>query len=127
MTADLHQLYGQRMLSASEIGALPVSNLIYSVVGTTPTLITKPAPAGADAIQALVIFCEKGSFRIRTGDCSSTGTNDMPTLEFPAASEMVEGKGGVYMAAPSQICVPSPSLITVKGYSATSTISYYWL
>lgn len=114
-------LEGQRPLSPEAIGAVPVSDRISHVVGTTATLLTKPAGA-----QVLYLVAEKGVFRLRVGD----QTSSMPADPYPAAT-VTNGSGGFLLRSVGDqsqgIPMPAPNRVTVKGYSSDAVLSYYWL
>lgn len=114
-------LEGQRPMPPEATGASPVSDKIFHIVGTTATLLTKPLGA-----QTLYLTADKGIFRLRVGDHVA----DMPADPYPSAS-VTDGSGAFLLRAvgdyPQGMAIPAPNRVTVKGYSADSVLSYYWL
>jgi hypothetical protein len=114
-------LEGQRPISPEALGAAPVADIINELVGTTATLLTKPQGA-----QALYLVAEKGVFRLRVGDHVA----DMPAAAYPTTS-VTDGSAGVLLRAvgdqQQHLAIPAPNKVTVKGYSADSSLMYYWM
>lgn len=65
-------LKGQRVLSSSELQLVAVNKDIHTLVGVTPTLLTRPSGK-----TTLVLDSESGSFRYRIGDFSLPGNTDL--------------------------------------------------
>jgi hypothetical protein len=117
----MSDMKGQNILTAQDIGAVAVADLVYAVVGTTKTKLVRPTGA-----TILVMMCESGTFRARIGDHSGTGDATMPAAATPTASDTT-GVSGIKIPSGSSVVIPSPSVITVVGYSNTDALTYYWL
>lgn len=110
-------LEGQRVVGVEDLGAIPVSNTVKALVGTTATVLTKPAGA-----KLLVLVADKGAWRFRIGSVAGS----MPAAVDPAAS-VTDGTAGVKILEGSKQVLSAPGTVTVKGYNATDVLTYYWV
>ncbi len=64
-------------------------------------------------------------------DITDTGTGThtiagMPSVEMPATT-ISNGHGAMFLGEGAGVPLPSPNSITVRGYAATSVLTYFWL
>lgn len=114
---------GSELPTLDRAGALAISELIYHIVGTTPTYVEKPLEEDGGA-KFLFLFADRGNWRIRTGDDYSGA---MPGTEFPSATELVNGTGGLLLREGAGLLISAPANFTVKGYAANSVLTFYWM
>lgn len=114
MTMDLH---GQRNAAPSDDGSTVLASEINHVVGTTPTLLARPAGR-----RVLRLMADKGGWRVALGD----RTASMPGVEFPAAS-LTDGSGVAYLATGRSMTLIGPSQVTVRTYASDSVLTFWWL
>jgi hypothetical protein len=107
---------GQRLIGVESAGAVALSNAINHLVGSTSTLLTRPAGA-----TMLVLGCEVGAFRLRVGDHDDTLTGTAPN------TSVTGGSGSWKLAAGDSLVIPAPANITACGGSASDILTYYWL
>lgn len=118
--ADLRK---QRVIPIESMGAVPLPDIIDHVVGTTATLVSKPAESGIAPFTGILLKAEKGNWRLRLGDRTSEG---MPSVEYPAATQS-DDQGAWLLAEGESIVLPAMSQLTVKGFAATSILTYGWI
>lgn len=118
--ADLHK---QRVIPIESMGAVPLPDLIDHVVGTTATLVSKPSETGISPFTGILLKAERGNWRLRLGDRTSAG---MPSVEYPAATQ-TDDAGSWLLAEGESIVLPALSQLTVKGFAASSILTYGWL
>lgn len=82
-------LLGQQVLSARELGLVPLGNAKH-VYGNTATALTRPAGA-----TAIVLDVESGSFRVQKGDTSVEGAELVTNGDFSASTGWDAGEGWV--------------------------------
>jgi hypothetical protein len=103
---------------SAHLGILPLAGAVNAVVGVTAVALTKPTTA-----RFLVLRADKGGFRLRRGDVVA----DMPAAEFPTTA-VTNGSAGWHVAEGQTLTLPDTvSAVTVKGYAATSVLTYYWV
>jgi hypothetical protein len=108
----------QREFTADEVEVLAFPRTVNYVVGTTATKITKPTNA-----TILVMSAVSGSFQTRNGDFVLSG---MPGAFVPAAT-ITNGSGGVPVYQGQILTIQAPPEITIKGYTTTDALMYYFL
>jgi hypothetical protein len=106
------------LISQADAGALPIPALVYAYVGTTAKKLDNP---GSKSF--LVLIASKGAWNLRLGDFVSSG---MPSAVDPASS-VTDGTAGVKLPEGGSLVLPVPATVTVKAYSATDALVYYWL
>ena len=112
---------GAMIPTQNESHIMPLSATINALVGTVSTLLTKPTGA-----TWLVLFADKGGFRVRQGDHSATGDNIMPATLVPAAS-VSDGSVGLACNVGQTLALPAGNKFTIKQYAADSCVTYYWV
>lgn len=102
------------VLSAKDLGIVPINEKIDIVVGDTATKLTRPADR-----TCLVVHVTSGSFEIKPGDHVSSfpSASGTTTTTGTQTVTLVEGTERVYAA---------PDELTVKGASASDKLKYYW-
>lgn len=107
----------QTKMTPQELNAMVFPNEISDVVGTTATLLTRPAGA-----RMITLMAVKGSWNVREGNRVSAG---MPTA-FAVTSASTAGEAGYPVHEKDRITIQAPELLTVKGYAGTDVLSYFW-
>jgi len=110
--------YKQKAETHVALAALPVAGEVHHVVGSTATLLTRPA-----GMTMLVLAADKGNWRFRMGDRTSAG---MPAAFQPAAT-VSDGSGAFGIREGARQVFTAAALSTVKGYNADDVLTYYWL
>lgn len=103
--------------------ALPLSDKIYSIYGTTATVIDKDEASIINNYGLLKMRADKGSFTIRLGDYHTSG---MPAAAVPTEA-ITDGSGGWLITEGQELILPNPQKVTVKGYVSTSVLTYMWV
>lgn len=111
-------LQGGRRISPEAAGAVALSDTIKAVYGTTATVLT--APAGD--YKMLVMMADVGDWRVRLGSVAGS----MPASADPGAA-ITDGTGGAKIGEGKSLVIPCNGSVTVKGYTATSVLTYWWL
>ena len=104
-------------MTDADVGAVPLATEINAVVGTSSTTLTRPANA-----KFLHIRVDVGAFLIRNGSGAI-----MPSVEFPA-STVADGTAALRLPAGASQTFPvaDTPAITVKGFGATPSMTYFW-
>lgn len=113
-------LKGQRVIDLESMGAIALPSEINHVVGTTATLLAKPSETGKQLYRALVLKADKGNWRVRVGDFSASG---MPSVDMPTTTQ-TDAAGAWVLLEGEPLVLPIGTQFTVKGYTATSVLTY---
>jgi len=105
--------YGQDM---GAVGA--ISNKINTIVGTTATLLTRPD----GFVSTLVIVSELHNWRYALGD----RTDSMSAAVTGPAYTITDDSGDMLLRA-YETARFRVSSVTVKGYQASSKLTYFWV
>lgn len=115
-------LAGQYILHPDAIGAVPLSDKIFCIMGAdTPGTLTRPDDR--DNYQYLVLMADVGDWRIRLG----ASTLAFPTQLDPDVTDDADGTGGVKLTAGNSLVLPAGSAFNVGAYNPTDVLSYYWV
>jgi len=82
-------LESQHVQSSGELGVISLSDNINHHVGTTVKLLAKPD----SEFSVLVLAVEEGSFRIKLGDLSVLGAEQVVNGAFAADTDWTKGTG----------------------------------
>jgi hypothetical protein len=114
----MSDLQAQRVIGLGEAGVVALSDAINHLVGTATTVLARPGDK-----TFLVLIAETGNFRARLGSHTEP--------EMPATADIAmavgDGTGALRLAAGNRTVLPAPKVITVKGYSASDVLTYYWV
>lgn len=105
----------QPALNSTQVGAVPLSPNVNTLVGAGPNLISGGG-------RLLTLVADRGSFRVRLGDVVA---GMAATTEYPATS-IVDGSSGLFLPEGASIVLPAVT-ITVKGFHATENpVLSFW-
>ncbi|MEE8372511.1 MAG: hypothetical protein V3R87_02080 [Dehalococcoidia bacterium] len=110
--ADLH---GRPARSA----ALAISEEINHLKGDKVDVIINPK----GSVRLLYLECEEGEFRIRSGEILPI---NMPDNAIPEA-EVTDGSGSLSLREGQSRVFPAPAMVTVRGLSNKSVLTYYFV
>ncbi len=71
----------------------------------------------------LYMECEEGDYRIRVGEIVPV---DMPEDAVPE-SDVSDGTGSLSLREGAIRAIPAPDMVTVRGLSKKSVLTYYWV
>lgn len=107
--------HGQRRINIENAGAIPLPQEINHVFGAAATVITRATPA-----RFLVLSAEVDGWRLKPGT--------FPSLSASAPSGAVtDGTGSLLLKQGDQLVIPAPDVISVRGPSAGSILTYFWV
>ncbi len=107
----------QVTIPAASLGLLPLESDIFCVVGSTATKLTRPANK-----TGIVLIAQAGDWSVRSGD----KVGSMPSAYSPVAT-ITNGTGAFPIKEGSCVTIQAPGELTVKGYTSTDALVYYWI
>jgi hypothetical protein len=107
---------GQTILTATELGLLPISDEIQHLKGNTATKLTRPT-----GCTSLVVHAEVGVWRFKLGDHEGSFSYATPSATVD------DGTGSCKLDEDEKQAFQAPAEITFVGQDASAILTYYWI
>lgn len=103
----------------SDIGAIPLTADVNCNYGTNAVFVESP---DADR-RSLVVYAQEGAVAIRAGDQATA----MAGITANPGADITNGTSHISIAEGSVMVFLAPEGVTLKGFTATSAATYWWV